>query len=148
MFKSLDKFDIRTAQSWIDIPELGKKARILLKPATDVNGMYYNQMLKLSGKRVRQMVKTDEITAEDAALNRDDDIILYPLYVISDWQGLDAEDGGEVPFNRENSKKLCVQLGKKAPHIMDRMRNHASTPERFYGEDEIAPPDAEALAEN
>ena len=78
MFKNLSKFNIRKAMAWVDMPELGPKARILIKPATEANPNYYNAMLALSGKRVRAMVKTDKITAEDAALNRDDDVISHP----------------------------------------------------------------------
>lgn len=149
MFKNLDRFDIRTAMSWCDMPELGKRARILLKPATEANAPYYNAMLKKSGKRVRQMVKSDQITAEDAALNRDDDRELYPLYVIAGWEfvegdGEGCDDDGHVHFNRLHAQKLCAML---PDHLMDRMRNHASTPERFYG-DEPAPPDPAELAGN
>lgn len=157
MFKNLSKFNIRKAMAWVDMPELGPKARILVKPATEANPNYYNAMLALSGKRVRAMVKTDKITAEDAALNRDDDVTLYPKHVIADWQGIQADapagsegvdDKGNVIFNRRAAEQLCDALNKQAPHLLDRLRNTASTPERFYADDEIAPPDADELAGN
>ena len=157
MFKNLDKYDIRQAMSWVEMPELRKPgapmARILVKPATEANTAYYNAMLKMSGKRIRAMAKTDAITAEDAAASRDDDAVLYPLYVIHHWEHIDGEgddldEGGFVPFNRAHAKKLCALLNEKAPHLLDRLRNEAATTERFYGEDEIAPPDADELAEN
>lgn len=151
MFKNLNRFDIRKAMSWCDMPELGKRARILLKPATDANPAYYNAMLKKSGKRVRALVKSDEITAEDAALNRDDDRELYPQFVIAGWEFVEGEagtdgvdDDGHVIFNRKHAAQLCEQLPN---HLMDRLRNHASTPERFYGPGE-APPDPEELSGN
>jgi len=150
MFKSLDRFDISQATSWVDMPELGKRARILLAPATEANPAYYNAMLKLSGKRVRQMVKSDQITAEDAALNRDDDRELYPKFVIRSWEFVEGEPGGDgvgedgfVPFSRGNAAQLCRLL---PDHLMDRLRNHGATPERFYGEaDEVTPPEADEL---
>lgn len=151
MFKNLKRFDISQATSWCEMPELGKRARILLAPATEANPNYYNAMLKLSGKRVRAMVKSDEITAEDAALNRDDDRALYPRFVIRGWEFVEGEPGGDgvgedgfVPFTRQNAAQLCQLL---PAHLMDRLRNHAATPERFYGEDEIAPPEADELDE-
>lgn len=151
MFKNLNKFDIRNALAWLDMIELGPKARILLAPATEANENYYNAMLKMSGKRVRRLAKTDKITADDAQQSRDEDRELYPLFVIRDWENVegdeatDMDENGHVPFSRRNAQKLCHEL---PPHLMDRLRNEAATPERFYPEDEIAPPDAGDLAEN
>lgn len=155
MFKNQKRFDIRRAMSWVDMPELGPKARVLVKPATEANPGYYNAMLAMSGKRVRQMVRSDKITAEDAALNRDDDRKLYPRYVLAGFDCVEgdpetAQEGeldaeGHVIFTRNSATKLCEILHD---HLMDRLRNHAATPERFYGEDSEAPPDAEELAGN
>lgn len=150
MFDHLKKFEIREALSWLEMPELGPKARILVAPATEANPAYYNAMLKLSGKRVRAMVRSDQITAEDAAQNRDDDRELYPRYVIRGWEqvqgsGDGLDENGHVPFTRENAVKLCRVL---PAHLMDRVRNHASTPERFYAPDELPPLDADELAGN
>lgn len=152
---NLKKFNIRNAMSWLEMPELGAKARILLKPALESNPAYYNAMLALSGKRMRAMIKTDKITAEDAALNRDDDMELYPMFVIAGWEFIEAdapddapEDQKYIPYNRRNAQDLCAALVEEAPHLMDRLRNEASTPERFYADDEITPPDAAELAEN
>jgi hypothetical protein len=152
MFKNLKKFEIRDALAWLDMsPELGPKARILLAPATEANPSYYSAMLKMSGKRVRRLAKMDNITAEDAQQSRDEDRVLYPLFVIRGWENFEGDDAvdldenGHVPFNRRNAQLLCDEL---PPHMMDRLRNEASTPERFYPEDEITPPDADELAEN
>lgn len=156
-FKTLDKYDIRKAMSWVEMPELRRTgapmARILVKPALEVNHEYYNAFLKLSGKRIRAMTKSDEITAEDTAASRDEDAELFPLFVIHSWENLDGEgddldENGFMPYNRPNAKKLCALLNDKAPHLLDRLRNEAATVERFYGEDEIAPPDPAELAEN
>jgi len=154
MFKDLSRFDITQAMAWVDMPELGDKARILIKPATEANPAYYNAMLALSGKRVRQMVKTDKMTAEDAALNRDDDRGLFPRYVIVKWENVESEnepgsegvdDDGHVIYNRGVAQQLCDELPSQ---LMDKLRNTASTPERFYADDQIAPPDAQELAGN
>lgn len=156
MFKNLDKYDIRKAMSWVEMPELRKPgapmARILVKPATEANSPYYNALLKLSGKRIRAMARTDTITAEDSAASRDEDAQLYPLFVIQGWEYLDGEgddldEGGFVPYNRPNAQKLCALLNEKAPHLLDRLRNEAATTERFYGEDEIPPPSQDELTE-
>ncbi len=150
MFENLKKFNISNAMAWLDMPELGPKARILLSPATEANPNYYNAMLKMSGKRVRRLAKTDKITADDAQQSRDEDRELYPLFVIKNWEffegdeAADIDENGHVPFSRGNAQKLCKEMPS---HMMDRLRNEASTPERFYPEDEIVPPDAPELAE-
>lgn len=134
MFEHLKKFEISEATSWLNMPELGDGARILLAPANDSNPHYYNAMLRASGDRVRAMVRSDKITAEDAAHNRDDDRTLYPKFVIRSWENVMGMDGTSVPFSRENAKELCAVLPN---HLMDRIRNHAATPERFYATDEL-----------
>jgi hypothetical protein len=151
MFKKLNKFDIRDALAWLDMPELGPKARILLAPATEANPNYYNAMLKMSGKRARRMVRTDRLTADDAQQSRDEDRELYPLFVIRGWENFegdeadDLDENGHVPYSRQNAQILCKEMPS---HMMDRLRNEASTPERFYPDDEIVPPDHEELAKN
>lgn len=152
MFKNLKRFDITQATAWVDMPELGPNARICVKPATDANSSYYNAMLKLAGRRVRQMVKTDEITAEDAAKNRDDDRRLYPRFIIETWENIEADgkpgsdgvdDDGHVIFTPFVAKELCDKLPN---HLMDKLRNTASTPERFYPVEDDLPPDPVELA--
>lgn len=152
MFKKLDRFDVSRATSWVDMPELGADARICVKPATDANLPYFNAMMERAGKRARVIIRTDKITAEDAAANRDDDRVLYPRFVIVNWEGIDGDpstaqpgelDGaGHVVHSRRAAEQLCKLL---PAHLMDRVRNHAATPERFYGE---APARADDIAGN
>ena len=153
MFKNLSRFDVGKAMSWVDMPELGVRARVLVAPATEANPGYYNAMLAASGKRMRRMARTDQITGEDAAQNRDDDRQLYPRHVIKGWECIEGDpstakegelDGeGHVVFGRRAAETLCRVL---PDHLMDRLRNHASTPERFYGAE--VPPEPEDVAGN
>lgn len=154
MFKNLDKFDIRDATSWVYVPELGAQARIQVRHAGESNPKYYNAMVKLSGRRVKQMLRKDEVSAEDAAANRRDDRKLFPKHIIVNWEHLEADvpdDAPEsekyVPFSKENAVKLCEVLPN---HIFDTVRNHAATPERFYRDedDDDAPPNPDDLVGN
>lgn len=149
MFK-LDKFDISNSLYWLEMPELGKKARLLLAFAGQANPQYYNAMLKVSGKRVRALAKSNDITAEDAEQAREEDRVLFPLFIFRDWENVEGEgegldENGFVPFSRENAKKLCNVL---PAHLFDTVRNEAASPQRFYAEDEILPPDPVELAKN
>lgn len=152
MFRNLGRFDVSQATAWLEMPELGSKARILLKPATDSNKQYYNAMLRTSGKRARTMARTGTVSAEDLELNRDEDRILFPKYVIAGWEKVETEEDEHrsedekeyVPFSRANAIELCAVLPN---HLFDRIRNFAATPEQFYAEDELLP-DEDELAGN
>jgi hypothetical protein len=95
--------------------------------------------------RTRRVARTDRVTAEDAALNRSDDRDLYPKYVIRGWECICDENGNPVSFDVEAAKELCAQL---PDWIFDRIRNTATTPERFLGQDEEDDPDTTELVGN
>lgn len=141
------KAEIDHAMAWFDLPpDVAPGARICCKPATEANPAYYNAMLKRAGRRVRNMIRSDRISLEDAALNREDDRSLYPRYVITNWDGLNDTDGKPVPFSRDH----CVELCEKLPNwVFDQLRNFAATPERFITvEDEEEAPEPQELAGN
>lgn len=144
-FAHLQKLDVAQAKCWMDVPEISPGARLLLVPATEANPGYYNAMLRMSGRRARQAVRTEKIDAEHLAQNRADDRVLYPLHVIVGWEGVLDDQGNPVAWSREEAKDLCEQL---PAWLFDRIRNHAATPERFLPEDEPEAPDAAELAGN
>ena len=150
-FKNLEKYVLNSdSRCWLDFPELGSKARLLLAFAGDANPNYYNPWLAMTGKRLRKLAKADTLTAEDTAVARDEDRELFPIYIIKGWEcvegdGEGLDENGYIPWNRRKAQELCSVL---ANHLMDRIRNEAATPERFYPEDAILPPDAEELAGN
>ena len=98
MFENLKKFEIGQSLYWLDMPELGAKARILLAPAGEANPQYYNAMLKMSGARVRALAKSQTLTAENAEQSRDEDRELFPLFVIKSWENLGATEADFLGF--------------------------------------------------
>jgi hypothetical protein len=136
MFEHLKRLDVAASTSWLDMPELGKEARLLLRPATEANPAYYNAMLKRAAKRVRRLARADSVTVDDVRQNRDDDRDLFPLHVIVDWEGVRDDQGEVVPHSRDAAKELCQQLPEWS---FDRVRSHAATPERFLPEGEDDP---------
>ncbi len=151
MFKNLDKYTLSgSSTTRLPMPQLGAKAILILSPALECNERYYNAMLKMSGARQRQLAKAKGVTAADIDMARDEDRVLYPRYVIKGWENVEGDgegldENGHVPFSREHAQKLCHQLPLE---LMDDMRNEASTPSRFYADDEIPAPDADELAGN
>lgn len=146
MFKRLKKLEVAQATVWMDElpPEYGKKARLLLKPATEENKMYYNALLRLAGKRIRRSGRAADVDAAMLSDNREDDRELYPKYVIEHWEGILDDDGNEVPYSREAAEELCEQTPN---WVFDRIRAWASSPERFINRDEQVP-DLEEVSKN
>lgn len=142
MFEHLKKYDIRDKDSWMDMPELGPQARLLLRPAGEANPPYYNALIRRIGKERRA---ARDVTVDDLRKHRDHDRQLYPLYVISSWENVLDSDGNSVPFDRELAKELCSVLPAQ---IFDRLRNYAAAPENFVPEDEELPPDPADIAGN
>lgn len=146
MFKNLDKYALSSAsRTRYYMPALGAKATLLLAPALECNSSYYNAMLKMSGQRQRQLQKSKSVQCADIDMARDEDRVLYPRYIIMGWEDVEGSDDNMVPYSRENAAKLCHQLPLE---LMDDLRAEASTPQRFYADDEIPAPDVEELAEN
>lgn len=144
MFEHLKRLDIIGAQSWLDMPELGKGARLLLNPANEANKFYHNAFLKKAGRRARRLAASGEISAEDVRQSRAEDRELYPLYVIAGWECLRDEVGNEVLWSKDAARELCEQL---PDWLFDRVSAHARIPERFLPDEEPAP-DAGELAKN
>ncbi len=148
---NLNKYTISGSSiTRMPMPALGAKAVLLLSPALECNSQYYNAMLKMSGQRQRQLLKSKSVTASDIDMARDEDRVLYPRYVIKGWEcvegdGEGLDENGHVPYSRENAQKLCHVLPLE---LMDVVRNEATTPQRFYADDEIPAPDADELAKN
>lgn len=139
------KLEIRQGVAWVEMPELSDKARIAVRPASEANSPYFNAMLRRSATRARRMARTDRITAEDAALNRSDDRDLYPRYILVNWEGVYDTENKPVPFNEDTSREFCSKL---PDWLFDRIRNVATTPERFLSEHDDIDPNPVELAGN
>jgi hypothetical protein len=142
-FGRLKKFTTTGRLYWMEMPELGEKARLQLRPAAESNKPYYNALLRTAGKRQRKIAKHG-LSIEDIQNNRAEDRVLFAKYVIADWDGVQDDQGEPVPFSEDNVKELCDQL----PDILfDQIRNEAGNLSNFYDDDEQVP-DADELAGN
>ncbi len=137
--------EVSQATAWCELPEVSPEARLLLKPATEENPGYYNAMLRKAGPRARKIARTQRLTSEDGKLNREEDRVLYPRFVIQNWEGVMDSKNKKVAFNRDNVVEFCEKL---PDWLFDRVRNFASTQERFLDLDEEETPDPVKLAKN
>lgn len=143
MFDHLKKLDFsKDSTVWVDLPEVSPGARVCIKPATEVNKPYFNAMMKTTGARARRLARTERVTTEDVSLNRAEDRELYPRHVLVNWEGILDSESKPVPFSFDHAREFCAQI---PDWLFDRLRNAASTPERFVSADDPLPPDGAEL---
>ena len=137
MFNHLKKLEISDRTSWIEIPEVCPGAAVQVRPANDSNHPYQNAMLRRSGNRNRSLVRRGgSLTAQDVIDSRNEDRELYPIHIFVNWRGVLDDHNQPVDANRENFAVFCDQI---PDWIFDRIRAHASTPERFLSGNEVTP---------
>jgi len=145
MFAYLKKLDVRERTSWIELPWITPGARLKLRPAGEANPGYFNAMLARAARRLAALQArggADALRVEDVAQNRAEDVALFPDHVVVGWEGILDDQGRTVDFSRENCAALLAALPE---WIVDKIRNHAGSPERFLAPGEEAPPDAAPL---
>lgn len=143
-FEHLKTREVAGRTVWLSVPQVTDNARLLLRPATDVNAAYQNGLLRLSGSRLRKTAARGAVKQLDVDQSREDDRQLYPKFVIVDWDGIEDADGKLVPFSREVAAEFFAVL---PAWIFDRIRLFAMVPENFLGSDEPTV-DQEALSGN
>lgn len=120
----LNKFEVDGKIARFEVPYLG--AVLLLRPATEANKPYFNQVLKRSKRRVNA-VRRGNLDAKMLAEGREEDRELFPKYVIADWEGVTDKDGVEVPFSIDNCADFVRGGSDGMPDWMfDEIRNFAS----------------------
>jgi hypothetical protein len=153
MFKDLSRFEItRESVAELHMRELGPKAVLKLRPATDANQLYHTNFMKLTAKVRKDISRGAAVDAEILETLRNIQRQLFPLFVLAGWEGVEGDpdadgiveldENGMVPFSREAAKELCRLLPDP---LFDKIVLAAGAPENFYGEEEIVPPSPEEL---
>lgn len=88
---------------WLDFGTAGK---ILVARAGGSNSRFEKRLMALT-KPYRKAIQTDTLDKKT-----DTSIILEAFLdtVILSWEGVTGEDGNDLPFNKENAKKLFTDL--------------------------------------
>lgn len=124
------------------MPLIAAGAYLLVLPATEVNRPLRDAWLSdLAGTSRRDRVRraaAGQADAGDDESQREDDLRLYPRFVVVGWHGILNRAGEVVPFNRQN----CEAFLRKIPIWMfDRLRTFVSLMSNFVGSPEsVAPP--------
>ncbi len=141
----LKKFNISDRTAWVELPELGDKSRVEVRPSGQTNTDYYNDLLRMSGNEPRKKKNAAEklLTMDEVRKDRRQQARLFAKHVIVGWSDVCDDEGNKVEFSYDNVVELLDALLKEAPEIFDRIRDVADDTSEFYDT-----PDAEELAEN
>lgn len=123
-FEELNVSKGATAEFPLDM--LAGKMSLTLSPATEANMKYFNQLLKKSRSKMKQ-ISSKKLDVNILGDNRNEDRELYAKYIIIGWKVNDAK-GKPVKFTTENVEQFLNALPN---WIFDNVRAFASSPESF-----------------
>ena len=111
MFEHLKEQEVKGKTAELPMPALRGCPKLIVKPATESNKDYFNEVLRKSAKSLRRAAKGElKVDVETLEKNRRDDRILFPKYVIVGWEGIKDSKGNEVPFTPENCAEFLQAL--------------------------------------
>lgn len=143
-FAHLQKLQVNDVTAYVHLPEVCPGAKLEVKIAGEANPLYWNALLKKTGRRARELGR-NKISPEAIEQNRLEDRRLYPKFVIVGWEGiLDANDR-PVEFSMEECYDFIAQLPN---WLFDRVRDQAADPNTFIADEDDELPDAEELSGN
>lgn len=117
----------RARYTFHNISVNGKSPTLVIAPAAEPNKPYFNAMLKQSGSRVRRAAR-GKMDAGMIAESRAEDRVLFPQFVVKEWEDTVDEDGMEVPFTKDD----CADFLNALPDDeFDDLRNYAATLDNF-----------------
>ena len=111
MFGHLKKLEVKGQTAEYPMVELKGCPRLIVKPATEANKEYFNEVLRRSAKSIRKAARGDiEVTAEVMDKNRADDRKLFPKFVIVGWIDIKDDQGNDVEFSQDNCQQFVDAL--------------------------------------
>lgn len=148
-FNHLKRLEIGDKTTSCAFREIGPEARVHGRPANSANSDYFSKRQRLVASRMVDTARSGgaeaaEQIAEQPDLDREDDRKLFPVDVITGWEGMLAEDRvTEIPYSPENAADLCSMLPND---LFDRMRARFASVAAFR--ETLPSANIEALAGN
>ncbi len=105
----------------------GLTPTLILAPATEANGPYFNAVLKRAGKLSR-LSRSGVVSASMLDENRDEDRELFPLHVAKGWRDVVDAKAKPVEFSADECEQF---LGALPDWLFDEMRLFAGNPSNF-----------------
>ena len=112
MFEHLKELEVKDKTAEFPLTALRGCPKLIVRPATESNPSYFNEVLRRYSKMIRKVSQKKEITVttDDLARNRNEDRNLFPKYVITDWKDVVDSKGNNVPFSEENCREFLKAL--------------------------------------
>ena len=109
---------------------LGNANPVLIgRHAGESNKPFFNELLKTQAKNAKRVIK-GSMNSKMLEENREEDLILFPKFVLVDWNNVIDAKGKLVPFNPENCSEFLLKLPN---HIFDEVRAHFANGDNFIG---------------
>lgn len=109
MFEHLKKLDLKGKEAKYVIHQLANEPYLMMKPATEANKPYFNEVLRRSKKNMRA-VQAGSFSIAMMDENRAQDRKLYPKLIITGWGNVQDSEGILVPYSEENCKGFLEAL--------------------------------------
>lgn len=111
MFEHLKELEVKGKTAEFSLSMLRGCPKLIVRPATESNKPYFNEVLRRSVKTLRKAASGDiSVSTETLEKNREDDRRLFPKYVIVDWKDIKDSQGKDVPFTQENCAEFLQAL--------------------------------------
>lgn len=124
--------------------EIEGQPKLQVRPTTQANKPYYNQLLARSSKAAKR-VRAGGITGALIAENRNKDRELFPKMVVVGWSDVLDSAGAQVPFSIE----ACTAFLEQLPDwLFDRLRTFCGDDENFLQGDVKSEAEIEDTAGN
>lgn len=108
-FGHLRKLEVKDKTVEYPLYQLAGEMVLIVKPATEANKPYFNEVLRRSKKNMRQ-ISAGSIDSALIEQNRADDRKLFPEHVIVGWKNVVDSDKKIVPFTKEDCKDFLDSI--------------------------------------
>ena len=125
------KSDSTSEYTIYEIMTGGQHPTLIVKPSTEANRPYYNELLKRM-RRISRRVRGGGMDVETVERSRDEDRELFPLHVIEGWKDVYDANDKPVSYSVENCRDFLKVV---ADWIFDDVRNYCSDPTNFVDEE-------------
>jgi hypothetical protein len=145
-FSNLEKLKVKSsATALYTFHDIEGEPTLRVKPASEVNSPYMNQVLK-KGKHMLRSLRRGKMSTQTLQENREQDYRLFPRYIVEDWPVAPVDANGEaVPFSVEN----CEAFLRAIPtHLFNDLRDFCGDIDNFIDEDELDSEAREDLGKN
>lgn len=112
-FNKIAKKQKKSDTAWYDMYDVTcegatSHVRLCVREAGQATPGYWNETLRRSEHLAKRKAK---ITAGLVESLQQQDLVLFPKYIVVGWENVFDDNGNPVPFSEEDCKKFVVGIG-------------------------------------